>query len=148
MAIRYISRLTGITLGDSGIKAQERQKIFVFDLKIPIFWTAFRYITVPLCFIAANSALKRLMHVTLFCKAVIKGSIGSDGKHVLQPGRWIFLPLYFYLCIGLLPFQLHRITVSAFCKQIRRPVCFFIKSADRHHFILVKWLLLPFFLCI
>lgn len=48
MAIRYISRLTGITLGDSGIKAQERQKIFVFDLKIPIFWTAFRYITVPL----------------------------------------------------------------------------------------------------
>ena len=37
MAIRYISRLTGITLGDSGIKAQERQKIFVFDLKIPIF---------------------------------------------------------------------------------------------------------------
>lgn len=47
MAIRYISRLTGITLGDSGIKAQERQKIFVFDLKIPIFWTAFRYITVP-----------------------------------------------------------------------------------------------------
>ena len=59
MAIRYISRLTGITLGDSGIKAQERQKIFVFALKIPIFWTAFRYITVPLCFIAANSALKR-----------------------------------------------------------------------------------------
>ncbi len=96
MAIRYISRLTGITLGDSGIKAQERQKIFVFDLKIPTFWTAFRYITVPLCFIAANSALKRLMHVTLFCKAVIKGSIGSDGKHVLQPGRWIFLPLYFF----------------------------------------------------
>ena len=138
MAIRYISRLTGITLGDSGIKAQERQKIFVFALKIPIFWTAFRYITVPLCFIAANSALKRLMHVTLFCKAVIKGSIGSDGKHVLQPGRWIFLPLYFYLCIGLL----------AFCKQIRRPVCFFVKSADRRHFILVKLLLLPFFLCI
>ena len=148
MAIRYISRLTGITLGDSGIKAQERQKIFVFDLKIPIFWTAFRYITVPLCFIAANSALKRLMHVTLFCKAVIKGSIGSDGKHVLQPGRWIFLPLYFYLCIGLLPFQFHRITISAFCKQIRRPVCFFVKSSDRRHFILVKLLLLPFFLCI
>lgn len=95
MAIRYISRLTGITLGDSGIKAQERQKIFVFDLKIPIFWTAFRYITVPLCFIAANSALKRLMHVTLFCKAVIKGSIGSDGKHVLQPGRWIFPSIIF-----------------------------------------------------
>lgn len=85
MSIRYIPRLTGITLGDSGIKAQERQKIFVFDLKIPIFWTAFRYITVPLCFIAANSALKRLMHVTLFCKAVIKGSIGSDGKHAPQP---------------------------------------------------------------
>ena len=74
MAIRYISRLTGITLGDSGIKAQERQKIFVFEL--------------------------------------------------------------------------HRITISAFCKQIRRPVCFFVKSADCRHFILVKLLLLLFFLCI
>lgn len=124
MAIRYISRLTGITLGDSGIKAQERQKIFVFDLKIPIFWTAFRYITVPLCFIAANSALNRLMHVTLFCKAVIKGSIGSDGKHVLQPGRWIFLPLYFYLCIGLLPFQLHRITIPLFASKFAAQCAF------------------------
>ena len=66
-----------------------------------------------------------------------------------EPFRvFLCLHLYFYLCIGLLPFQLHRITISAFCKQIRRPVCFFVKSADCRHFILVKLLLLPFFLCI
>ena len=28
------------------------------------------------------------------------------------------------------------------------PLSFYIQYADRRHFILVKWLLLPFFLCI
>lgn len=147
MAIRYISRLTGITLGDSGIKAQERQKIFVFALKIPIFWTAFRYITVPLCFIAANSALKRLMHVTLFCKAVIKGSIGSDGKHVLQPGRWIFLPLYFYLCIGLLPFSFIVSQFPLFASKFAAQ-CVFRKECRSSPFYFSEIALVAVFLCI
>ena len=119
MAIRYISRLTGITLGDSGIKAQERQKIFVFDLKIPIYRTAFRYITDPLCFIAANSLSASSYHNFGFLQA-------NSPPSVLFRKECRLSPFYFSEIALVAVFPLH---LTGICGMIQDVFLFLFAAA-------------------